>query len=543
MSADDQHTTVSLGVRSEAEFDEQLAAILDARAASRIAAGDGGVWGDAASAEAQRRLGWTGLPLESVGLVERIGELRSELESEGLTRIVLAGMGGSSLGAEVIAATAGVPLTVLDTTAPDEVRRALTEDLAATVLIVASKSGTTVETDSHRRIFTALCAEAGLDPAARLIAITDPDTALAQLAEAEGWRAAFEADPTVGGRFAALSAFGLVPAGLAGAEVASLLAQAQELAPALAADSADNPAVRLGAFLGTAHGLGTEKLVIATTDAPIVGLGAWLEQLIAESTGKEGLGILPVAVESIHSPGFDDARPDAALLFIGSAVGDHQPLSEFAAAVAGPLGAQFLLWETAVAIAGYSIGINPFDQPDVEAAKANARALLEGAAEGDDRPVITDGAVDVVDSHRILADVESLRGALDELIDRTDEYGYIAIQAYLDRGAAADAQALRDTAARATGFQTTFGWGPRYLHSTGQYHKGGHPNGSFIQLIAAPEADVEVPGTGFTLGRLQEAQAAGDAEALHGRPLITIRLREVEAGLAQVRAALEALDG
>ncbi len=534
--------SVSFGVRSQDEYDEQLEAILTAQVASRITGGDGTVWGDAARPEAAKRLGWATLPTDSVPLIEEIADLRRQLNADGLDRIVLAGMGGSSLAAEVMAESSGVELTVLDTTDPGEVRAALGHELARTVLIVASKSGTTIETDSHRRIFTELCERAGIEARLRLIAITDPDTPLRQLASSEGWRHVFAVNPNIGGRFAALSAFGLVPAGLAGADIAEVLGQAQEIAPRLAEDSADNPAVQLGAFMGTAHGLGSEKLVIATTTSSIVDLGAWLEQLIAESTGKEGLGILPVVVVDELSPGFTDARPDAALLFIGAAVGDHQPLSQFAAAVDEPLGAQFLLWEYAVAIAGYSIGINPFDQPDVEAAKANARRLLdEGGTAKATQEGVANGPVEILDPHGMLHGTENLQEALHTLLENTEEYGYLCFQAYLDRTVAKQAVQLRDIAAEATGVQTTFGFGPRYLHSTGQYHKGGHPNGSFIQLISEPVQDVEVPGREFTLGQLQAAQAAGDAQALAERPLVTIRLTDVAAGLEHIRQALTAL--
>lgn len=532
--------SLHVGVRSTEEFNEQLQAILDARAASRISAQDPSLWGSSAAEEASKRLGWVDLPVTSVPLVEQIEELREALAGEGIDRIVLAGMGGSSLGAEVITETAGVALTILDTTNPDEVRAAFGDDVSRTALIVASKSGTTVETDSHRAIFEALCEAQGINAAAHLIAVTDPETKLHARAEAEGYRAVFLGDPHVGGRFAVLSAFGLVPAGLAGAPIAQVLAEASQVAEALAQDSADNPAVQLGAFLGTAHGLGTEKLVIATTDSPIVGLGAWLEQLIAESTGKEGLGILPVVVDSVDAPGFADARPDAALLFLGSAVGDHQPLSQFAAALDYPLGAQFLLWEYATSIAGYSIGINPFDQPDVEAAKKNARALLSSETQGFEKGDV-DGAVEIIDPAGLVRGDVTLRSALHAVVDASDEYGYIAFQAYVDRGTAGSAEALRAVTAQATGLQTTFGFGPRYLHSTGQYHKGGHPNGSFIQLLGPVAHDVEVPHAGYTLGTLQEAQAAGDAEALRERPLITLRLLDVDQGLAAITDDLRSL--
>ena len=304
-------------------------------------------------------------------MIGEVESLRTELRAEGLDRVVLAGMGGSSLAPEVIASTEKVALTVLDTTDPGQVADALAGDLERTVLVVSSKSGTTVETDSHRRIFAEAFADAGIDAASRMIVVTDPGSPLAELASAEGYRRVFLADPHVGGRYSALSAFGLVPAGLAGADVARLLDQAASVAGQLSTDSPDNPALRLAAALGAAHAGGAEKVVLADTGSGITGFGDWAEQLIAESTGKQGTGLLPVVVESPDAPGFADAGADATPVAVGPATGAS------AVAVTGSLGAQFLLWEYAVAVVGRLLRINPFDQPDVEAAKKAARALLD----------------------------------------------------------------------------------------------------------------------------------------------------------------------
>ncbi|MFC4002291.1 glucose-6-phosphate isomerase [Prauserella oleivorans] len=506
--------------------------------AGKLAAQDPTLWGSDAEAEASIRLSWTTLHKSSRPLIGEIEALRTQLRSEGIDRVVLAGMGGSSLAPEVIAATEGVALTVLDTTDPGQVADALAGDLQRTVVVVSSKSGTTVETDSHRRIFAAAFREAGIDPARRLVVVTDPGSPLAELGEAEGYRKVFLADPHVGGRYSALTAFGLVPAGLAGADVARLLDQAALVADAIAADSADNPALRLAAALGAAHADGAEKVVLADTGSGIAGLGDWAEQLIAESTGKQGTGLLPVVVENKDAPGFADAGSDATPVAIGPATGAAK------IAVAGPLGAQFLLWETAVAVAGRLLGINPFDQPDVEAAKKAARSLLDNpdALRGTAEPSAVIGAVEVYASAGTTGE-GTLADVLREFLATAPEGGYLAVQAYLDRLDDASASLLRSELAPRAGVQTTFGWGPRFLHSTGQYHKGGHPNGIFLQLTGAADDDLDVPDRPYSLGTLQLAQALGDGQVLaeHGRPVLRLHLTDRAAGLAELMRAVQEL--
>jgi glucose-6-phosphate isomerase len=504
--------------------------------ASALAHQDPTLWGPQAQPEAARRLAWVALPETSRPLLATIEALRTDLRSEGIDRVVLAGMGGSSLAPEVICATAGVPLTVLDTTDPGQVADALAGDLERTVLVVSSKSGSTVETDSHRRVFAAAFAAAGLDPAAHLVVVTDPGSPLQRIAEAEGYRAVITADPNVGGRYSALTAFGLVPAGLAGADIASLLHDAAQQVPLLAADDPANPALRLAATLASRHAAGAEKVVLADTGSGILGFAGWAEQLIAESTGKEGTGLLPVVVQNPAAPGFADAGADATPVAIGPGV------AASAVAVSGTLGGQILLWEHAIAVVGRLLGINPFDQPDVEAAKAAARAQLTGAT--GPPPAFVDGDVAVHPVGDWLpAGVATLRDALWALVTATPQQGYLAVQAYLDRIADASAAVLRTELARRTHLQTTFGWGPRFLHSTGQYHKGGHQNGAFLQITGAIDTDIPVPGAGFTLGELQQAQALGDADVLaaHGRPVLRLHLLDRAAGLVALVHALREL--
>ncbi|WP_019810591.1 hypothetical protein, partial [Saccharomonospora halophila] len=507
----------------------------------RLAAQDPTLWGPDAEAEASVRLAWTALHRGSRPLIGEIEQLRTELRSEGFDRIVLAGMGGSSLAPEVITRTEGVRLTVVDTTDPDQVADALAGELDRTVLVVSSKSGTTVETDSHRRIFERAFTEAGVDPARRIVVVTDPGSPLAELGAEQGYRRVFTADPDVGGRYSALSAFGLVPAGLAGADVARLLDQAALVADRFAADSPENPALVLASALAAAHADGAEKVVLADTGSGLAGFGDWAEQLIAESTGKQGTGLLPVVVEGADAPGFADAGADATPVTVGGGVDAARVVTS------GPLGAQFLLWQYAIAVAGRLLGIDPFDQPDVEAAKKAARALLDTSAQTGEsaEPDAVFGPVEVSASGvpGSSPDTDTLAAVLRRFVDTADGDGYLAVQAYLDRLDDASAELLRAELARRTGLQTTFGWGPRFLHSTGQYHKGGHPNGIFLQLTGAVTDDLAVPDRPYTLGTLQRAQALGDGQVLveHGRPVLRLHLTDRAAGLAEVVRAVQEL--
>jgi glucose-6-phosphate isomerase len=501
--------------------------------ASKLTAGDPTLWGPEAESEAAIRLAWTRLHETSRPLRGEIEALRSQLNAEGLDRIILAGMGGSSLAPEVITNTAGVPLIVLDTTDAGQVADALDGDLSRTVLVVSSKSGSTVETDSHRRIFEKAFRDNGIDAASRIVVVTDPGSPLEAASKEAGYRRVFTADPHVGGRYSALTAFGLVPAGLAGADIGALLDEAGSIAPKLAEDSPDNPALFLASALGGAHARGAEKVVFADTGSGIKGFGDWVEQLIAESTGKQGTGLLPVVVEGPDAPGFADAGTDATPVAIG-------PNVDRGLSTEGSLGALMLLWEYATAIVGRLLGINPFDQPDVEAAKKAARSLLDAPKSEPTKPTFVDGSVEVHAPEELDAGT-TLADALRAFFAAAPEFGYVSLQAYLDRLADASATVLRPETARITGKQTTFGWGPRFLHSTGQYHKGGHQNGVFLQITGAVEDDLRVPDRPYTLGTLQLAQALGDGSVLseHGRPVLRLHLTDRAAGLAHLVTALQ----
>ena len=493
--------------------------------AAALAGKDATLWGPEATPEASVRLGWLDVVGPGRELVPQVLALRDELAAEGVDRVVLCGMGGSSLAPEVVCATAGRPLVVVDTTDPGQVRSAFVE-LERTVVVVSSKSGGTVETDSHRRAARAAFEAAGIDPARRVVVVTDPGSPFSKAAEEEGSRAVFLADPDVGGRYSALTAFGLVPAGLAGVDIAGLLDEAEALLPALASD--DNPALALGAVLGGGAVAGRDKLVVAPGEG-FTGFGDWAEQLVAESTGKEGKGLLPIVVESLDAPGTEPAA-DAQLVVVGASDASPPPVGT---AVTGPLGAQFLAWEYATAVAGWALRINPFDQPNVQESKDNTGAILEGAPSPVREPLFAEGGVEVHATGDLLAEVDTLSGALDALLAAVPERGYLAVMAYLDRQADASAAELRVALARRLAHPVTFGWAPRFLHSTGQFHKGGPQTGVFLQVTGAVEQDLEVPGRDFTFASLQAAQALGDLRALdsRGRPVLTLHLTDRAQGL------------
>ncbi|HEX5540501.1 MAG TPA: glucose-6-phosphate isomerase [Micromonospora sp.] len=523
------------------------AALIADEVPRRLSEKDPTLWGPAAQDEARIRLGWVDTFRRSRDLLPQLAQLKDELGD--LDHVVLAGMGGSSLAPEVIARTLGAPLTVLDTTDPGQVRAALNDRLDRTVVVISSKSGTTVETDSHRRVYWQAFLDSGLSKAEagrRFVIVTDPGSPLAATGEEMGALVVL-ADPDVGGRYSALTAFGLVPSALAGVEVAELIEQAEALAPALGRDR-DNPGLALGAALGAAATAGRDKIALISDGTGIEGLGDWIEQLIAESTGKDGLGLLPVVVETPESPGTTGA--DVLTVTTGGMLapgvvpgGGVQP----DLAVNGPLGAQFLAWEYATAVAGIVLGIDPFNQPNVTESKDNTNQLLTAGLPVE-TPLFTEDAIEVYAPAGTASD---LVGALRWLLDRVGDTGYLAVMAYLDRGGDAAAAQLRPLLAAATSAlpagerPVTFGWGPRFLHSTGQYHKGGPQLGAYLQITGAVDRDLPVPGRPYTFGELQAAQAAGDRQALIGRerPLLRLHLADRAPGIRQLVAAARVLAG
>jgi Phosphoglucose isomerase len=425
-------------------------------------------------------LGWLDEPArmqQRVSELDRFaGEARGEFDS-----FVVLGMGGSSLAPEVFRRLFGAgELHVLDTTHPKAIRALEASlDLGRTLFVSASKSGTTLETRSHTDYFWERSGKKGV----RFAAVTDPGSALEQLAKERGFRAVFAGEPTIGGRYSALSPFGLVPAALASVDLGALLSRAVSMVEACRGE--DSPGLELGFRLGQGWQEGQDKVCIDPTPG---GFGLWAEQLLAESTGKEGKGLIPAPGEDADGP---DRQPGEVEL--------DEPLD---------LGAEFFRWEFATAVAGAVLGINPFDQPNVQEAKDRTNAILE---KGGDPPL-------------------DLEGSADELFAQATEGDYVCIQAFVEPNAESEAVLDRLVErARGTGCVVTHGYGPRYLHSTGQLHKGGPPTGVFLQVIDDTGPELPIPGRRFGFGRLIRAQAAGDYSALkeRGRRVARIRLEDV----------------
>lgn len=513
-----------------------LSELISKKIASRIASKDATVWGTDAESEAQIRLGWVSSASDSLPILDSINALREKFDGIGVNRFVLCGMGGSSLAPEVITKTAGVELIVLDSTNPDQVNTALVENLSSTAVIVSSKSGSTVETDSQKRAFESAFTRVGIDPKERIVIVTDPDSPMEKAAVSDGYRI-FRADATVGGRYSALTAFGLVPSGLAGVDLGELLTQAGDVVELLSTDSAENPALILGAALARTPGeMGfRDKIGIVEDGTSISGLGDWIEQLVAESTGKLGRGILPVVL-NLESAELSSGLADLLAVHIQN---EAKPVAGDSVSVSGSLGAQMLLWEYATAVACYLLGVNPFDQPDVESAKIAARSMLDKMTGLEEPGMVIEGIG--VSASGYGATGESLSDVIRILCSLVDaDLGYLSIHAYLDRSGVPQASGLRDVFAKKIHRPVTFGWGPRFLHSTGQYHKGGPKQGVFLQLVAAKEFDLEIPGREFTFGELIASQAAGDAKVLSdlGRPVLTLILKDPTSALKAISEAI-----
>jgi transaldolase/glucose-6-phosphate isomerase len=446
----------------------------------RIWERDSTVW---TGADEAKWLGWLDEPKRMRERVAEIVEFADQVADDGLDAIVLLGMGGSSLAPEVLRRTfRSEAFHVLDTTHPAAIRALEASiDVERTLFISASKSGSTLETRSHTDYFWERAGKRG----ACFVAITDPGSELERSATERGFRHIFSGEPTIGGRYSALSPFGIVPAALMGIDVERLLANADRMMQLCRQDSG-NPGYELGRELGSGWQDGRDKVCIAETDG---GFGLWAEQLIAESTGKQGKGLVPAPGESPDGADRQLARPQIA-----------DPYS-----VAG----EFYRWEFAVAVAGTYLEINPFDQPDVQAAKDKTNEVL--AAGGDPQ-------------------VE-LEGSIESLLAQAEERDYVCVQAFIEPSEENDRRIddLVRKLRRRSGLVVTHGYGPRYLHSTGQLHKGGPNTGLFLQVVDDPGEEIAIPGKPFGFGRLIRAQAAGDFASLkeRGRRVARIHIEDL----------------
>ena len=518
-------------------------------------------------------LGWTDIVERQHKELGNLAELAADVETGGFRNVVLLGMGGSSLCPEVLAATFGQQdgfpaLQIVDSTDPAYVKAAIGKvKLSETLVVVASKSGSTLEPNVLKQYFfdEMKFAVGDGEAGSHFIAVTDPGSKMEQVAKADGFRYIFYGDPQIGGRYSALSNFGMVAAAASGLHIGQLLEEAGKAVDAAKLPPAQNPAVQLGLVLGAAANAGRDKITVFTSPE-IDDLGAWLEQLIAESTGKLGKGITPVDREAIGPPsvygsdrifayvklaGTADASLDgkvAALEAAGHAVmrieiGDLYEIF-----------GQFFTWEMATAVAGSVMGINPFNQPDVESAKVETRALMDEYEKTgrlkDRQPVLTDAGVGIyaTDAYattlKAAAPSWTLAGALRAHLDQIHAGDYFATLAFLPMFPAHEAaiQGFRHKVRDRKKVATCLGFGPRFLHSTGQDYKGGPNTGVFLEITADHAVDVDIPGQTYSFGVVIDAQAAGDLAVLESRGRRALRVHlgaDVAAGLKTLADAFD----
>lgn len=558
-----------------AALGEHAAAVAEAATAwtksngtARMWAKDKTLW---SGADEDRWLGWLNIVTATRAEGASLAKAAADAKSSGAKHVVVLGMGGSSLCPEVLARTFGQTdgfpeLLVLDSTVPAQVLQLSRQlDPATTLFIVASKSGSTIEPNSFKHFFFDRTTKTpGITPpGSRFIAVTDPGTHMQKVAEGDRFRVIYYGDPQVGGRFSALSMFGMIPAASAGIDTAEFLATADQMVDACKKPNvAENPGVALGLLLGTLAKAGRDKLTVITSPG-IAGLGAWLEQLIAESTGKKGIGIVPVDGEptaSASTYGKDrvfvytrllsdlDLQQDAAVAALREA---GQPVVTIDMPSTAHLGQEFFRWEIATAVAGALLGINPFDQPDVESAKIAARSLMtEYEKTGTlpaETPLTTDGPLTLFTDAKNAAALKAAAGGKTDAasilrahLGRITAGDYFAVNAYVEMNALHDAelQRLRLAVRDKKKVATTIGYGPRFLHSTGQLHKGGPNNGVFLQVTSDDAEPCPIPGQKYDFGVLKSAQAQGDFAVLaeRGRRILRVHLTsDVRAGLAKLR--------
>jgi transaldolase / glucose-6-phosphate isomerase len=558
----------------DAAIGSRLGAWTAEHVADRLWAKDGSLWSASGKPpdEVARWLGWLDLPAAMGARVSELEHLARDVREDGYRRAAVLGMGGSSLAPELFsrvfgwaggaggsgaASSDGLELRICDSTHPDAVRgfRSWASE-QRTLFLVSSKSGSTTEPNA----FQAAMGE--IAPALDFVAITDPDTPLADLARAQEFRAIVSAPPDVGGRYSALSVFGLVPAALHGVDVGALLGRAERMAAACRQPAAvSNPGLRLGALMGEAALAGRDKLTLLTSDR-LASFADWAEQLVAESTGKGGTGIVPIVGEPPRDP--DGYADDRCFVRIRLA-GEHEPeldrLTDDLESRGQPivrldvsdpldLGAEFVRWEVATAAAGIVLGIDPFDQPNVTESKDATNALLETFRERgalpQPMPLVAEPGLSISADPGALGDVPvSVDGAVAQLIGLARAgVDYVAILAYLPQDAEIEArlQAIRARIGDATRAATTLGFGPRFLHSTGQLHKGGPDTGVFLQVTAEPSKDLPIPGWEESFGTLIAAQALGDLASLQkrGRRAMRLHVNDIDAGLTRLEAMVGA---
>lgn len=533
---------------------------------------DAGLW---TGADESKWLGWLDIVDEQLAQHDTLHKFAQEVRARGFEHILLLGMGGSSLCPEVLRMTFGrIPhfpeLHVLDSTDPAQVKAFEHQiDLAKTLFIVSSKSGSTLEPNIFKQYFFERAKQAvGSDKVgSRFVAVTDPGSKMQQVAEGDHFLHVFFGRPSIGGRYSALSNFGMVPAAAMGLDTKKFLDRTAEMVRACGAGAAveENPGVVLGIILGAAANAGRDKITIITS-SHISDLGAWLEQLIAESTGKIGKGIIPVDREHLTSPDvYGNDRVFAYIRLAGEADADQEakisaiekaghPVMRIVMPDIYDLGAEFFRWEIATAVAGAVIGINPFNQPDVEASKIATRVLTsEYEKNGSlpaEKPILEDNGIKLFSDDKNAAELaqtasqRSLAGYLEAHLSRVHAGDYFAVLGYIQMNAEHEQslQAIRHAVRDKKRVATCLGFGPRFLHSTGQAYKGGPNSGVFLQVTCDDAVELPVPGQKFTFGVVKAAQARGDFQVLAERGRRTLRVhlgKDLKSGLAVLQAAVQ----
>ena len=540
---------------------------------SRIWSRDATVWtGD----DESKWLGWLSIVEEELGDLEKYRALAADNESAGFTDVLLMGMGGSSLCPEVLALTFGkANFHILDSTVPSQVRAVEEKlDLAKTLFVVASKSGSTLEPNCFKQYFFDRVSQISDNPGKQFVAITDPGSKMEEIAKGDGFRRIFYGKPEIGGRFSALSAFGLAAAASMGLDAEILLKRASEMVTECRnVDANLNPGALLGIILGTCHRRGRDKLTIFTSP-DVYDLGAWLEQLIAESTGKNGVAIIPVDREpAIWRPpegGTPNApSPDRVFVHIavkGSAIDEHlyrmledleragHPVIRLELETLYHISQEFFRWEFATAVAGSVMKINPFNQPDVESAKVEARKITDEyertGSLPDEAPFFEDAGIslftnagNVAALDKIVGEIRSLDAYLKAHVSRIVANDYFALLAYVEMSPEHEEllQSVRERVLTKSQAATCLGFGPRFLHSTGQAYKGGPNTGVFLQITSDDKMDLPVPGQKYTFGVVKAAQARGDFQVLLDRDRRALRVHIAEGvseGLRRIHDAL-----
>ncbi len=507
-----------------------IESIISNKIASRIKAKDYTIWGKDAEEESKKRLGWVDAASKAENFIKDLYEYKKLLSERGLSRVVLAGMGGSSLAPEVICNVYQKDIVILDSTNPEQVQNTLI-DLEKTVLVVSSKSGSTVETDSALHTFEQAFNAKNLDSSKHIVIVTDPMSPFEQYANEKGYKV-FHGDIQVGGRFSALTAFGLVPSYLAGVNVESIVNDADKTSELVYRDFDANPAIILGAALSASvlkqGSSSADKALLVDTASGLANFADWAEQLIAESSGKIGKSILPIVCSeppelayNLHDvlPVYISGTQECAFT---DRVNQHIE-------VTGSLGAQFLVWEVATAIACYVIGVNPFDQPNVESAKVASREILanmDKATDSNSYDIVQLQAFNLGTPNISSENFEDVDSALHSLFSNVKDDSYLAVMIYGDRISYSDSvSTLRRELVNKLKRPVTIGWGPRFLHSTGQLHKGGAKNGVFLQIQIDSTTALEVVGKDFTYNDLVTAQAVGDFKVLADLKLPVVRIK------------------